>query len=1302
MQTTIPKTKRVPKTTKPVTTPAPPNNADTVSPDYAPELDDVYRQLNERDHIQKRPDIFVGSTDLHPYVRWVVSSDLPSTLQPTADPDPEHDPEAEADDDNDTATVTTTISKGSKASGAAGRISATQKRASIHIIQREIPYVAGLLKIFDEAISNARDHALRMTHSTKPDKHPVTYIHVDVDRESGWISIKNDGSGIDVAKHTELDIYYPELIFAHFRSSTNYDEERTFNTGAGKNGYGIKLTLVFSKEAVLETVDSTRGLKYVQHFHDGLSTIDTPTVTKVRTGSKPYTHIRFLPDYVRFGLPGGKLSAEMYALLHRRAIDMAGVCGPGLGMGEGAVAAAPASGGVTGGKGLTIQWNGDVVPIRDFQQYIHCYIGPPGKGGKARVYESPHPRWEYAVALSPTENFQHVSFVNGIATANGGAHVDYIVGQITAQLVKHIETKKKVKVSPASLKQQLILFLRCDVEYPSFDNQSKDRLVMPVDKFGSRCQVSPQFIEGVYKMGVADFALKMTNMREEKKSDGKKKKTIVGIPKYSPAEYAGTKKSSEAVLILTEGDSAKASVISGMSMEDRKCYGVFPLKGKVLNVRDEIESKVAKNEEITNLKKIMGLKTGFKYRTWEDVHSNMRYSKILILCDQDHDGSHIKGLLVNLFQSEWPELFQLSGFLAFMNTPILTATKGKTKLFFYNNGEFAKWKRELSAGSGGLHLWTIKYYKGLGTSTSAEFREYFANKKIVDFVYGGTSSDDVVDLVFRKKRANDRKDWMQRYDRDAFLDTSRPNVKYEEFFNNEMIHFSVYSCERALPNVMDGLKSSQRKILFCAFKRNLTKELKVAQFAGYVSEHACYHHGETSLCGAIVGMAQTFVGSNNINLLMPCGQFGTRNLGGNDAASPRYIFTHLSAITRALFPKEDDAVLRYLDDDGTVIEPEFYAPVIPTALINGCEGIGTGYSCSVPAFYPLDLVSAVRARLASSASPGVSRPDFSALPYYEGFIGKIECTGPGKYLTRGIYRREDEDTVFISELPIGTWTGYLYYKQKLEEMMTGKEDDKGERISPPVIKEYQMVESEVQVSIRIKFLSENQLNLLEQESHPNGVNGVEKLLQLTSSLSTRNMMMFDPASKLKCYSTVDDVIDDYFTVRLGLYVKRKAHLIRELNEVLRRASNRARFIQEIVAGSIDLRKYKNDAEIDALLEKMGLDRMSSTTGTDSDVNTDTTSDSSTSIMQGNYRYLTDMKLNTLTKERAERLLQERDQAAKELAVLQSTSPETMWNRDLDAFETQYREYREWRIKLQRPDGTPAAKNKARVPSKKTK
>ena len=193
-------------------------------------------------------------------------------------------------------------------------------------------------------------------------------------------------------------------------------------------------------------------------------------------------------------------------------------------------------------------------------------------------------------------------------------------------------------------------------------------------------------------------------------------------------------------------------------------------------------------------------------------------------------------------------------------------------------------------------------------------------------------------------------------------------MAYKDFIDKELILFSRYDNTRSSPCVIDGFKPSQRKVLYGAFKRKLTSEIKVIQFSGYVSEHTAYHHGEASLNGTIISMAQDFVGSNNVNLLVPSGQFGSRLLGGKDAASPRYIYTYLSPITRLIFKEEDDALCRYLVDEGQRIEPDYYLPIIPMVLVNGSEGIGTGYSTTIPNYNPVDIVNYIKSKLNSPGS----------------------------------------------------------------------------------------------------------------------------------------------------------------------------------------------------------------------------------------------------------------------------------------------------------------------------------------------
>ena len=1210
-----------------------------------------YQKMTDIEHILKKPDTYIGTIERSETTEYVMDA---ATVPPPA-----------------TATATATATP------------------LPMLTRRNITYIPGLYKLFDEGMVNMRDHVVRQAQAVadgKPDAIPVTTLEVEIDPADGTIHMTNDGNGIDVAQHPEHKLWVPEMIFGHLRTSTNYDENKKEKIVGGKNGFGFKLVLIWSVWGRVETVDHIRGLKYVQEFKNNLSEIMPPVITKSKV--KPYTRVSFRPDYARFGLPGNNLTADMIALFMKRTYDIAAVTD----------------------KTVKVKYNGSVVPVRHFQQYVDLYIGAKGAsaagegggGGVKRIYENPDPRWEYVVCLTTSDEFAHISFVNGIYTPRGGKHVEYITNQIVRKLAELIKKKKKVDVKPNTIKEQLMLFLRCDIENPSFSSQTKDELGTAVANFGSSCKVSDEFIEKLAKMGVMDAACALTEVKDTKaakKTDGAKTRTIRGIPKLVDANYAGSPdKSAQCTIILCEGDSAKAGIISGLSKEDRNYIGVYPMKGKLFNVHGETTKRISENHEIAEIKQILGLEAGKTY-TPADVATRLRYGKVLFMTDQDLDGAHIQGLGINLFQTEWPSLTKMPGFIGFMNTPILKARRGAQEVLFYNDGEFEAWKKQFKDAVVPAS-WTTKYYKGLGTSTGKEFKEYFEHKKMVSFVHTGKESDDHLDMAFNKKRADDRKEWLSNYSREAFLDTSKPEIPYEEFVDRGLIHFSIYDNERSIPNLMDGLKISLRKILYAAFKKGgLKTEIKVAQFSGYVSEHSAYHHGEASLNAAIVGMAQNFVGSNNINLLEPNGQFGGRLQGGNDSASERYIFTQLNRLTRLIYRQEDDAVLTYIDDDGQMVEPIYYAPAIPMILVNGSKGIGTGFSTDIMQHNPLQIIAYIRAMLASTSV--ADRPVIE--PYFKGFKGTIRNIGApaapatsgastsaasstsaapatnaasstsgaatshvaAKYLIKGTYEIVADRKVRITELPIGTWTDD--YKQFLEKLMeapavSDKDKDKGKggassaSTSAPVLKEYSDMSTDTVVDITVTFHpayphtpKDLQAAIVDSDA---GTNKLEKLLGLFTTQSTTNMNLFDAHEKLRKYATIYDIIEDYYVERLSLYSKRKAAMLAQLGNELRVLTNRARYIQEVLDDKLELRRQTKEA-IFAKMTAHGYEHIEGDT---------------------EFKYLLKMPMDSVTDENVRHLLSERDSKSAQHKKLTDTSIQALWTRDLDELETEYKKW----------------------------
>jgi DNA topoisomerase-2 len=1039
----------------------------------------------------------------------------------------------------------------------------------------EIAFNPGFYKLVDELLVNAHDQVVRLR--SRQSTNPVKTIEITC--SGTGFQIKNDGEPIDVAEHPEHKTWIPQMIFGELLTSTNYDKNEKKLVG-GKNGYGVKLVNIFAKQMVVTIVDQPRSLIYTQTFKNNMTEVGKPIVKASK--QKSSVCVEWTPDFARFGMT--EIDAGMQHLIERRVWDLA----------------------MTLGKDVKVSWNGTAVKCKNLTEYAKAF------GCDPVVYETPNERWHVAIADSPTDKQFAMSFVNGIWTSKGGTHVDGVTNQVVAHIVEYLETKKKVKVKPGMVRDNLAVFVTAMIENPSFTSQTKETLTTKAAAFGSSFKLSDDTLKKVVsKLAIVPKLLEAQSAKDAKensKTDGKKQSRITGIPKLDDAVMAGTKDSAKCTLILTEGDSAKAMALSGLSQEQRKFFGVYPLKGKVLNVKDTSDAKVEHTKEIAELKKIIGLTSGKKYTDVKDL----RYGSVMIMTDQDLDGSHIRGLLINLFHELWHELIAIPGFLTYMATPIVKATRARGGAkgdvegrIFYSQYEYEQWRAGEGAGatSGGkAGAWKVKYYKGLGTSTRDEAKDYFSKVNAVRFDYDD-KADKSIDLAFNKQRADDRKEWLKGYDRTALIPTGN-RVPYDDFIHKDLIHFSYYNLERSIPNVMDGLKTSQRKILYAAFKRNLTQEIRVAQFAGYVSEHTGYHHGEASLNETIVGMAQDFMGSNNIPWLVPQGQFGTRIQGGKDAASPRYIHTYLQPRIRKLVPEEDFAVLKYRDDDGLPVEPEWYAPVLPMLLVNGSRGIGTGYSTYIPPCDPKvikeKLISKIRTERPLKSDPQL-------VPYFEGFKGTYTEDG-----VVGVFKKDKEDFV-VTELPPGTWTAD--YREWLEkELAEGR------------IKDFTDTSTDQQINIRIKGIDEKAL-----------------VKSLTEKVRTTNMHAFNSEGVITKYETLTDILCEFWTVRINLYETRRAYQIKTLNEKLPYHKNVVRFIRDQIQD-----------EPKVVLKKKTLDECNKILGEHEYPHID-----------GSYDYIMRLPVSAFTAEKVAKHEKDMEDLLAEIARLEATNAEKLWLADLE-------------------------------------
>jgi DNA topoisomerase-2 len=1117
--------------------------------------------------------------------------------------------------------------------------------------KREITYVPALFKCFDEVLVNTLDQATRLKAEAaagKTDIKHVKNIKVNIDKATGVIVIFNDGDGVDVEKHpTHNDMYIPELIFGHLLTSANYDKEEDKTVG-GRNGMGAKLTNIFSHEFTVETLDHRHGRSYKQKWSNNMLKRENPTV-RASSKASPFTRITWKPDYERFGMTG--MTDDLYDLFRRRTMD-AGACTD---------------------ANVAVYFNDVKLEFKDFEHFVDLFIG--SKVERPRAYEvcnADGRKWEVVATYSDGGQFDQVSFVNGINTLRGGKHVDYVVAQVSKKM-NEVMAKKKKDIKAQHIRDNLWIFVKSTIVNPTFDSQTKETLTTQASKFGSKCELSDKFMVKLFQTGLVDRVTAITDFHDKKKltkTDGKKTSRVI-VPKLDDANKAGTKDSAACTLILCEGDSAKTMAIAGLSVVGRDYYGVFPLKGKVLNVKDAQPKKIADNDEISNLKKILGLEQGKNYA---DVNS-LRYGSIMIMTDQDVDGFHIRGLLFNVFQSLWPSLFKMNGFLTSMRTPIVKAIHPVNgTIAFYNIPEFEAWRAARVDEAAGLRGWHMKYYKGLGTSTAAEAKEYFKSLNITFYKHDGKASEDSMDLAFNKKRADDRKAWLMKFDPSRTLDYSKKDVSFSTFVHDELIHFSNRDLERSIPSMVDGLKESTRKIMFGCLKKKLyTKEIRVAQLSGYISEVAVYHHGEKSLQDAIVRMAQDYVGANNINLLSPNGQFGTRIQGGDDAASPRYIHTLLSPLARLIFREEDNAVLKYQTDDGTPIEPEYYVPVIPMVLVNGGIGIGTGFSTNIPAHNPTEVIAMCAMLIASLDAGGVEiarRADLAAafermeaarvdegMPWTLGFTGSISKHKEG-YISKGTWKWINETNLEITELPIGTWTED--YKEMLTEMIANNHS---------LLKDFENHYTDKKVGFMLKFYP-------GKKEAANAVLETEFKLASTKNMSMNNLHLYNAKGAIQRFKKMADIVKAWARVRLTTYFDRKENLLKVMEADYKLVSAKVRFIQDFIDQKIEIMN-KKEREVDEQLARMHYPKLDELmTANTEETEREGGDDAKKPTTQiANYRYLTNMPIRHLTFEEKTKLEKEARVLKERIDGLRDMQIHHIWRRELEELRAAWEDHR---------------------------
>lgn len=1098
-------------------------------------------------------------------------------------------------------------------------------------------YSEGLLRIFVEIVSNAIDNVWRSEESGMKCKS----IKININRESGETSVWNDGRYISLDLHKEQQKYIPELIFSRLLTSTNYNDEENRKT-SGKNGYGGKLTNIFSTKFWIKLLNPEDGKVYEQEWRDNMKTSSSPKI-KNSALKNGYTLVSWIPDFSRFD--NSSYDDDIISLYTKYIYDTAMIVSK---------------------YGVKVYFNDKLVPISSLSDYALMYNG--GECDEVQTFSSVDSR----VVVFPFSRHISVSFVNGMCTTDGGVHDDAWTEAIFRPIVEKINGKKKEKVGEKKKKEEkknhevsiddvykhFAIFIECEVSNPEFRGQNKTKLTAPKVQI----VVKPSDIQKIMKWSVIDdikLLLEARDLSELKI----KKRGFTKVEGLDDANFAKKPtKRTECVLCISEGLSAKTYIVQGMKqgivnkngekVAGRDYIGVLPIRGKFINPKGRSMKTVAANKEVKSLIQALGVQIGIDY-TEEENFKTLRYGRLSVFADSDCDGQHIIGLLYNFISTLYPSLLKVDGFFSFARTPIIKLQyKGESLAFYYLD-----MARKFITDNN-ISKKNIKYYKGLGTSVEKDVSEDFGQRIVI--LEHDEHTDETIDNIFSKKRSGFRKEWITTYDPTSNIklegeDGVLEKLSLPDFINTEFINFSIEDCKRSIPSIFDGLKESQRKILYSVFKKNLkysSKSLKVAQLAGYVAEQTNYHHGEDNLLETIRGMAQRYVGSNNMPYLFNDGQFGSRLENGADGASGRYIFTKGEEYLRELFIEEDDYYLKNLEDDGDVIEKEYYLPIIPTILINGATGIGTGFSTSIPCYNPNDIINWIKEWISSDGEifedlgDGMYLSDGPELnPWYRGFKGDIIVEGD-KVTTYGKIESIGKNKYRVSEIPIGKKNlSISKFKSKLEELLEKK-----------VIKDFE------------DHSDDNNINFIIAEDK-DGMSVNLQNLGLVDCVHTSNMVLFSKNGKLKRYKRVEEIIDEFCKERLQLYKIRREGELSILEEKLDILKNKIRFINEVNSDEDDKLTIRNVEEEDLYreMEKRGYKKKQKIKRGFYEEKDEEENEEN----EGNFNYLLDMKMRGATKTKMLILESEKNSLEKQIEKLKSLKDKDIWLEELNVLEKKY-------------------------------
>jgi DNA topoisomerase-2 len=1144
----------------------------------------------------------------------------------------------------------------------------TQENVKIKLARISLPQAVE--QTFAEPITNCSDNIGR---SYRANVDPGDII---VRADPHTVYLRNGGIPIPIEMHEGKGIMVPEMVFGRLRAGSNLGANRL---EAGMNAIGIKAVNIFSKFFRVIIHDAIRKKRYQQDWRDNMSVCDPAIITDYLDDVSSVEVIYTL-DLERFGYK--EYPQEFFAVIAKHCADVSFTTKVKVGFNYSANPGAV----MRSLEKVEDEFKTIIMDYGLIKNYGTLYHGDKAYHNSIVYYEWPSeaavlkkrdgqqysqdktvvPIIEMLVIDTPEEAVI-ASFVNSMHVREGGCHVDSAVKAVaspiidlvnsrasgkTVKVVKGNKNKKSTKISKKpeekKLEKPLVKITMRDVHNhlsfiisvrvadPRFDSQSKSKLKAPNIKYS----ISDDDLRPVLKWQFIDRLYQILN--------AKNNRIIAAVDaqnnlndKLDKGFHANMRRSNPkaCTLFICEGDSAMGYMRMLVDqLGGRDYFGAIPLKGKIKNVMGETEMDLIENKELQRIAKSIGIKSQVDY--FKDENRNkLKYGKIVYVTDADVDGKHITGLGLNNFFCRYPGFLE-SGFVYYLRTPYMRVRKGNIKHTFYTQSQYEQWAK-VTPDAGNLNVWKAKYYKGLGTSKLEDVKEDCKSLWLINITCVRHEDKDALELAFNKDKTNLRKEWILKYQ--PIIEIGRMTKQsVTKFINNDFVQYSVANVLRSIPG-FDGLKPSQRKLVYSAFsqwniyKKGEYQEIKVGAFANYAAGKTNYHHDGAKLGEVIVRMAQSFVGANNIPYFNEDGQFGTREGNGDDAACDRYIFTSPQWWLKYVYPKDDQELLEPQNIEGEEQEPAYLLPILPMHLINGVNGVATGFSTNIPAHSPLDIIKWLLNKIEGKALPKLT-------PWYRGFQGSVEVIDSRKeaaeqkitlvigengqakaqkkgiksryrVVTSGVYRRVDANTITVTEIPISR--SISSYIEWMDELKTA---GKIAGFVPNIFND------------KPNFI-------IYGFENPN-----VQTLKLKASIGLGNMWLLDRNNRPQKYDTVTDILEYFYKERLGDYQRRINVMLNKIQAQITEKSNKWKYINLIINNQI---VYIRRAKADLQKE---LEEKHSIPGS-----------IITKVHTGHFTHEELLSLETDIKE-----------LTLEAKRLNETSPKMLWHHDLTVFEKAYR------------------------------